>query len=95
MRVITRSRKSGITNLSFPFSVYGGTSVTRKHPPPGPYRRPMPRVLGGSLGVGVSSWARYPVGISTSTTFQGHETMRILPVQVRGLGVEHVTSRGK
>ena len=29
-----------------------GTSLTRKQPPLGPYRRPMPRVLGGSLGGG-------------------------------------------
>ena len=27
---------------------YRGTSLTRKRPPLGPYRRPMPRVLGGS-----------------------------------------------
>ena len=26
---------------------YRGTSLTRKHSPLGPYRRPMPRVLGG------------------------------------------------
>ena len=32
---------------------YMGTSLTRKRPPPlGPYHRPMPRVLGGSKGVG-------------------------------------------
>jgi len=29
---------------------YRGTSLTRTHNPLGPYRRPMPRVLGGSLG---------------------------------------------
>ena len=28
-----------------------GTSLTRKRTPLGPYRRPMPRVLGGSQGV--------------------------------------------
>ena len=28
--------------------VYRGTSLTRKRTPLGPYRRPMPRVLGGS-----------------------------------------------
>ena len=27
---------------------FRGTSLTRNHPPLGPYRRPMPRVLGGS-----------------------------------------------
>jgi len=31
---------------------YRGTSLTRKINPRGPYRRPMPRVLGGSWGVG-------------------------------------------
>ena len=29
---------------------YRGTSLTRKRTPLGPYREPMPRVLGGSLG---------------------------------------------
>jgi len=29
-------------------SRYRGTSLTRKRTPLGPYRRPMPRVLGGS-----------------------------------------------
>ena len=28
--------------------------------PLGPYRRPMPRVLGGPRGVDVFLWARYP-----------------------------------
>jgi hypothetical protein len=31
---------------------YRGTSLIRKRIPLGPYRRPMPRVLGGSLGGG-------------------------------------------
>jgi hypothetical protein len=30
------------------FRVYRGTSLARKHNPLGPFRRPMPRVLGGS-----------------------------------------------
>ena len=34
---------------------YRGTSLTRPRPPLGPYRRPMPRVLGGSYGGGHSS----------------------------------------
>ena len=29
-------------------SLYRGISLTRKRNPEGPYRRPMPRVLGGS-----------------------------------------------
>jgi hypothetical protein len=37
---------SGVSN-SFPFN-YKGTLITRKLTPLGPYRRPMPRVLGGS-----------------------------------------------
>ena len=36
-----------------------GSSIARKRTPLGPYRRPTPRVLGGSQGVGVFSWARY------------------------------------
>jgi len=28
--------------------VYRGTSLIRNNPPVGPYRKPMPRVLGGS-----------------------------------------------
>ena len=31
---------------------YRGTSLTRKRNPLGPYRRPVPRVLGGSYGGG-------------------------------------------
>ena len=31
---------------------YRGTSLIKKHPPLGPYRRPMPRVPGGSSGGG-------------------------------------------
>ena len=33
--------------------VYRGTSLTGKRTPLGPYRRPMPRVLGGPRRVGV------------------------------------------
>ena len=32
----------------------------KKKNPIGPYRRPMPRVLGGSWELGVSLWARCP-----------------------------------
>ena len=39
---------------------YRGSSLKRKCTPIGPYRRPMPRVLGGPRGVGVFLWARYP-----------------------------------
>ena len=33
-------------------TLYSGTSLTRKHTPLAAYRRPMPRVLGGSWGDG-------------------------------------------
>ena len=39
---------------------YRGTSLVRNRTPLGPYRRPMPRVLGGPGGVGAFLWARYP-----------------------------------
>ena len=41
--------------------LHRGTSLTRNRPPIGPYRKPMPRVLGGSYGRGRALlWARYP-----------------------------------
>ena len=36
--------------MSYIYPWYRGTSLTRKRTPLGPYRRPRPRVLGGSLG---------------------------------------------
>ena len=42
---------------------YRGTSLTRKHTPLGPYRRPVPRVLEGPRGLGVFLWARYPCNL--------------------------------
>ena len=39
---------------------YRATSLTRKRTLLGPYRRPMPRVLGGSWGGRSFLWARYP-----------------------------------
>ena len=39
-------------------------------PPLGPYRRPVPRVLGGPRGVGVLLWARYPYGRGTEHAFE-------------------------
>ena len=39
--------------------VYRGTSLTKKKTRPGPYRRPVPRVLGESKGGGSPLWARY------------------------------------
>ena len=38
----------GVRCPKFEFRVYMGTSLRRKRPPLGPYRRPMPMVLGGS-----------------------------------------------
>ena len=40
---------------------YRGTSLTRKRTPLGPYRRPMPRVLGGSEGVGRFLMSKVPL----------------------------------
>ena len=40
--------------------MYRSTSLTRKRNPLGFYHRPVPRALGGSLGIGVFLWARYP-----------------------------------
>ena len=39
---------------------YRGTSVDENAPPLGPYRRPMPRVLGSPRGLRIFLWARYP-----------------------------------
>ena len=41
-------------------SAYRGTSPIRKHPPLGPFSRPMPRALWWSSGVGVFICVRYP-----------------------------------
>ena len=46
-----------------PHQPYSGTSLIRKHPPLGPYGRPMPRVLGwsyrgGQGGQGLGVWHR-------------------------------------
>ena len=43
-RSVPDQRRSGCVCLWS----YRGTSLTRERPHPGPYRRPMPRVLGGS-----------------------------------------------
>ena len=42
---------------------YRVTSFTKERTSLGPYRRPMPRVLGGSWGVGGLSWAKYPCAV--------------------------------
>ena len=48
------------SSLERPFEImYRGTSLIRKRLPLAPYRRPMPRNLGGSRGVGVFLWAGY------------------------------------
>ena len=41
-------RACGCQGLGLEEDAYGGTSLTRKRTPLGPYRRPMLRVLGGS-----------------------------------------------
>ena len=40
---------------------YRGTSLTRKRTPLGPYRRPMPRVRGGSWGGGLYLMGEVPL----------------------------------
>jgi hypothetical protein len=42
-------------------NAYRGTSLMRKHTPLGPYRRPVPRVLGGSLGGGCFLMSEVPL----------------------------------
>ena len=49
---------------------YRGTSPTRKRTPLGPYRRSMPRVLGGSQGGG-----RFPVG---EVPLYAHAVLRLI-----------------
>ena len=52
--------------------VQGYLAHKKPHPPRtlgiplGPYRRPMPRVLGDPRGVGVFLWARYPCKVTFS-----------------------------
>ena len=40
---------------------YRDTSLIKKRTPIGPYRKPLPRVVGRSKGVVVFLWARYVV----------------------------------
>ena len=51
--------------LYLPF--YRGTSPTRKRTPLGPYRRPMPRVLGGSYGGGRFLMSEVPLWVKRLT----------------------------
>ena len=46
------SKSLGSSPRVFPNAAYRGTSLIRKRTPLGPYRRPVPRVLGWSLGGG-------------------------------------------
>ena len=46
---------------------YMGTSLIRKCPPLGPYRRPMPMVLGGSKGGGRFLMSEVPLYLPTDT----------------------------
>ena len=48
-------------------SSYRGTSLVRNRAPKGPYRRPMPRVLGGSLVGGRFPMGEVPLYISRGT----------------------------
>ena len=52
--------RPAISDSRVPGVTYRVTSPIRSRNPLGPYRRPMPRVRGGSYGGGCFLWARYP-----------------------------------
>jgi len=66
---LTKSRTAHTTRFGGPSSVlafcvglrYRGTTLNRKRTPLGPYRRPMPRVLGGSYGGGCFLMGEVPL----------------------------------
>ena len=60
----TRSSSQGPEGHVHPWDIYRATSL-RNRQPVGPYRRPMPRLLGGSWGGGV-----FPHGRGTPADFQ-------------------------
>ena len=75
---------------------YRGTSLTRTSTPRGPYRQPMPRVLGVPNGVGVLLWARNPFRVKqprpfllTSAEFRKGDELSHLPFISRGT-TEHL-----
>ena len=49
---VVETEKCGVELSMSDAELCRGTSLARKRNPLGPYRRPMPRVLGGSLGGG-------------------------------------------
>ena len=55
---------------------YRGTSLTRKRTPLGLYRRPMPRVLGGSEGGGRILMGAVPLPPTSSSTEFGDFTKK-------------------
>ena len=86
-----RSEIDGVENgeraVKLPQSPYGGTSLIRKRPPLGLYRRPMVRVLGGSYGGGrflMSKVPLYfqnpmrPVSVNYSRGLQSTNTVKLL-----------------
>jgi len=50
-REVQRAPPAPFHNLYTKHEIYRVTSLTRKRTPLGPYRRPLPRVLGGSMGL--------------------------------------------
>ena len=62
----------------FSFTAYRGTSLIRKRTPLGPYRRPTPRVLGGSQGGG-----RFLMGEVPLYAVQGSDRKRSWAEQTR------------
>ena len=65
--------------------LYRSTSLTRKRPPLGPYRGPMPSVLGGSWGRGHFLMGEVTLYMENRKSSRGfspaHEALSVLHVQ--------------
>jgi hypothetical protein len=69
-------------DLSVPRWTYKGTSTIRKRLPLGPYRRPVPMVLGGSYGVGhffMGEVLLHPDIWTQTARLPNHDTGRCVP----------------
>jgi len=67
---------------------YRGTSLTRKRPPLGPYRRPMPQDLGGSYGGGRFKRGTpvHPKKVSEQPVLERARNISKFQVRIPGLG---------
>ena len=63
--------------------VYRGTSLLRKRTPLGPYRKPIPRVLGGSWGGGRFLMDEVPLYWNATGYTIHHRVSRVLPTFLR------------